>query len=131
MMNFDDVIKENINKHNPNWSQVPDYLYRILLIGGSGSGKTILLFNLISQKPEIDKINLQPKDPYKAKYQYLINKRESTSINHFNESEAFIEYSNDKEDIYKNVDEYNPNKKCKILLVFYDMISDILSNKKT
>ena len=97
MMNFDDVIKENINKHNPNWSQVPDYLYRILLIGGSGSGKTILLFNLISQKPEIDKINLQPKDPYKAKYQYLINKRESTSINHFNESKAFIEYSNDKE----------------------------------
>ena len=58
MMNFDDVIKENINKHNPNWSQVPDYLYRILLIGGSGSGKTSPLFNLISQKSEIDKINL-------------------------------------------------------------------------
>ena len=131
MMNFDDVIKENINKHNPSWSQVPDYLYRILLIGGSGSGKTSPLFNLISQKSEIDKINLQPKDPYKAKYQFLINKRESTSINHFNESKAFIECSNDKEDIYKNVDEYNPNKKCKILLVFYDMISDILSNKKT
>ena len=60
----------------------------------------------------------------------LINKREGAVINHFNDSETFIEYSNDMDDIYKNIEEYNPNKKHKILIVFDDMISDMLSNKK-
>ena len=60
----------------------------------------------------------------------LINKREGAVINHFNDSETFIEYSNDMDDIYKNIEEYNPNKKRKILIVFDDMISDMLSNKK-
>ena len=56
MMNFDDVIKENKKEHNPNWPEIPDYPYRILIIGGSGSGKTSSLFNLTSQQPDIDKI---------------------------------------------------------------------------
>ena len=68
MINFDDVIKESINEHNSNWLQVPDHIYRILIIGGSGSGKTNSLFNLISQQPDIDKIYLWPKDPYEAEY---------------------------------------------------------------
>ena len=70
------------------------------------------------------------KDPYEAKYQYLINKRESVGINHFNDPKAFIEYSNDMHDVYKNIDDYNPDKENKILIVFDDMIADMIHNKK-
>ena len=69
------------------------------------------------------------KDPYEAKYQYLINKREGVGINHFNDPKAFIEYSNDMHDVYKNIDEYNPDKERKILIVFDDMIADMINNK--
>ena len=69
------------------------------------------------------------KDPYEAKYQYLINKRGSVGINHFNDHQAFIEYSNDMHDVYKNIDDYNPDKENKILIVF-DMIADMIHNKK-
>ena len=69
------------------------------------------------------------KDPYKAKYQFLINKQESTGLKHLNESRAFIEYSNNMDDIYKNIEEYNPNIKMKIKISF-DMIADMLRNKK-
>ena len=103
---------------------------RILIIGGSGSWETDSLFNLINQQPDIDKIYLYAKDPYEAKYQLLINKRESTGLKYLNDSKAFIEYSNDMDDIYKNIEEYNPNKKRKILIVFDDMIADMLTNKK-
>ena len=70
------------------------------------------------------------KDPYKAKYQYLINKREGVGINHFNDPKAFTEYSNDMRNVYKNIDDGNPDKDNKILIVFDDMISDIIHNKK-
>ena len=70
MINFDDVIKENIKEHNPSWPEIPDHLYRILIFWGSGSGKTNSLFNLISQQPDIDKMYLSAKDPYEAKYQF-------------------------------------------------------------
>ena len=85
------------------------------------------LFNLINHQRDIDKIYLYAKNPYEAKYQFLINKREKTSLNRFNNSKAFIEYSNDMDDIYENFEEYNPNKKCKILIIFDDMIDDMLS----
>ena len=55
MINFDDVTKENIKEHNPNWSQIPDHPYRILIFGGSGSGKTNSLINLINHQPNINK----------------------------------------------------------------------------
>ena len=55
MINFDDVVKENIKENNPNWPQIPDHPYRILIIGGSGSGKTNSLFNLINNQSDIDK----------------------------------------------------------------------------
>ena len=87
MINFDDVIKE----HNPNWPEIPEYPYKILIVGGSGSGKTNSLFNLISQQTNIDKIYLDSKDPYETKYRFLINKRESTDLRHFNDSKVFIE----------------------------------------
>ena len=69
------------------------------------------------------------KDPCEAKYQYLINKREFVGINHFNDPKAFIEYSNYMHDIYKNTDEYNPDKGNKILIVFDDMVADIIHDK--
>ena len=70
------------------------------------------------------------KDPYEAKYQFLINKRKSTGLKHFNDSKAFIEYSNDMQDVYKNIEKYNPGKKRKILIVFDDMIADMINTKK-
>ena len=68
------------------------------------------------------------KDPYEAKYQYLINKREKVSLNHYDDLKAFIEYSNDMQDVYKTIDEYNTDKECKILIVFDDMIADMINN---
>ena len=70
------------------------------------------------------------KDPYEAKYQFLINKRESTGLKNFNHPKTFIEYSNDMQDLYKNIDEYNVDKEHKILIVIDDMIADMINNKK-
>ena len=123
-------MTENKTEHNKNWPYIPDHPYRILIIRGSGSGKTNVLLNLIQNQPDIDKIYLYAKDPYEAKYQYLINKREGVGINHFNDPKAFIEYSNDMHDVYKNIDDYNPDKENKILIVFDDMIADMIHNKK-
>ena len=111
MINFDDVIKENIKDHNPNWPPIPDHPYRILIIRGSGSGKTNSLFNLINQQPYIDEICLYAKDLNEAKYQFLVKKSEDVEAKHFNDLKAFIECWNDMSDIYKNIEEYNPNKK--------------------
>ena len=76
MINFDNYVNENKTEHNKNWPYIPDHPYRILIIGGSGSGKTNLLLNLIENQPDIDKIYLYAKDPYESKYQHLINRRE-------------------------------------------------------
>ena len=81
MIYFDEVIKKTTKKHNQNWPQIPDHLHRILIIRGFGSGKTNSLFNLISQQPDIDKIYLYAKNPYEAKYQLLIKKKEKEVIN--------------------------------------------------
>ena len=66
----------------------------------------------------------------KKKYQYLINKREKVGLNHFNDPEAFMEYSNDMQDVYKNIEGYNPIKKRKVLIIFDDMIADMINNNK-
>ena len=104
MINFDHVTKENIKKHNPNLPHIPDDPYRILIIEYSGSEKANPLFNLINQQPDIDNIYFHAKRPYEARYQFLINKNESTGLKHFNDSKTFIEYSNNMEDIYKNIE---------------------------
>ena len=70
------------------------------------------------------------KDPHEAKYQYLINKRKKVGQNNFYDPKAFMEYSNDMQDVYKNIEDYNPGKKRKILIVFDDMIADMINNKK-
>ena len=79
---------------------------------------------------DIHKIYLYAKDPCEAKYQFLINKRESTGLKHFNGPKAFLEYSNDIQNVYKNIEKYNPGKKGKILIVFDYMIADMNNNKK-
>ena len=90
MINFDDVTKEYIKEHNPDWPQILDHPYRLLVIGGSGPGKTNSLFNLINHQPNIDKIYLYVKNPNETKYQFLIKKREDFGTKHFNDSKASI-----------------------------------------
>ena len=86
--------------------------------------------NLIENQADIDKKYFYAKDSYEAKYQYLINKRESVGIDHFNDRKAFIQYSNDMRNVYKNIGDYNPDPENKILIVFDDMIADMIHNKK-
>ena len=129
MINFDGYVSENKTKHNKNWPYAPDHPYIILIIEGSGSGKTNVLLNLIEKQPDIDKIYFYVKDPYEAKYQYLIKKTEGVGINHLKDPKAFIQYSNDKHDVYKNINYYNPDKANKIVIVFDDMIADIFKIK--
>ena len=130
MINFDNYTNENKTEHNSKLPYIPDHPYKILIVGGSGSGKANELLNLINNQLDIDKIYLYAKDPYEAKYQYLINKREKVGLDHFKDPRAFMEYSSDLQDVYKNIEDYNPGKKCKILIVFDDMTADMINNKK-
>ena len=130
MINLDGIINENNEEHKEKWLYIPYHLYRILIIGGSGSGKRNTLLNLINKQKDIDKIYLYAKDLSEPKYEYLIKNRENAGIKHVNDSNAFIEYSNTMDDVYKNIDDYNPNRRRKILIIFDDMIADILTNKK-
>ena len=110
---------------------IPDHLYRILIIGGSGSGEANALLNLIKQD-DIDKIYLYAKDLSEPKYELLIKKHKDAGIKHFNDPNTFIECSNTMDDvnILMIIDDYNPNRKTKILIVFDDKIADVMTNKK-
>ena len=101
-----------------------------MIIGGSGSGKTNGLINLINEQDDIDKIYLYARDLSELKYEILIKNRENVGIKHFDDPNAFIECSNTMDDVYENINDYNPNRKIKILVVFDDMIADIMTNKK-
>ena len=96
----------------------------------NASGKTNALLNLTNNQPDIDEIYLYAKDPYEAKYKLLNNKRENTGLKHFNNPKAFVEYSDNMQDVYKNIEGYNIGKKLEILIVFDDMIADMINNKK-
>ena len=112
MINFDNYTNENKSEHNSKWPYIPVHPYRTLIIGGFASGKPNALLNLINSQADIDKIYLYAKDSYEAKYQHLINKREKVGLDHFNNPKPFIGYSNDMQDVYKKIEEYNPEKKA-------------------
>ena len=123
MFNFDYIIKEESKNIINSWTSI-----QIINTWRFWSGKTIVLLNLINHKSDVDKIYLFEKDLYEAKNKLLINKRESAGLKYLN-SKSFIEYANDMDDIYENIEEYIPNKKQEILIVFDDMIADMLSDK--
>ena len=123
MANLDSITKE-INKK----SHIPDHAYRILIIGGSKSGKINAFINLINEQNNIDNIYLYAKDL--SEHEILIKKCENAGIKYYNNPNAFIECSNTMDDIYENIDDYNSNRKRKVLIVFDDMIADIMTNKK-
>ena len=128
MKNYNESVEID---HNSNWPYISDYSYIILIIGGSGSGKTNVLLNFIkNQQPDIEKIYLYVKDPLEPKYQLLINGRENVGIKILKSPKAFIDYSQTINDVYEKLEDCNPTKKKRVLIVFDDMIADMECNKK-
>ena len=130
MLNLDDITNENNKEHNDKMA-----IYSRSFVQNFGNcwfwiRKTNALLNLISQQDDIDRIYLYAKELSETKHEILIKKRENVGIKHLNDSNAFIECSNTMDDVYENIDDYKPNRQKKILIVFDDMIADIMSNKK-
>ena len=125
MLNLDDIVsnKKKSSSENDDWP------FRMLIIVPSGSGKTNTLLHLINDLHPIDKIYLYAKDLHEPKYEYLINKREQAGIKNLNDPHAFIEYSDDLNDVPDDVNNYNKNRDKKVIIVFDDMIADIEYNK--
>ena len=119
----------NLDKIVNNKNEEEDWPFRMLIIGLSGSGKTNTLLHLINNLHPIDRIYLYAKDLSEPKYEFLINKREQVGIKNLNDPHAFIEYSNDMNDVYENINNYNKNRDKKVLIVFDDMTADIEYNK--
>ena len=124
MINLHSITNEKNKEHNEKWPYIPDHSYRILIIGGSGSGKTNALLNLINEQNDIDKIYLYARDLSKPKYKYLTKKREDAGIKHLSNPNAFIECSNTMDDVYENINDYNPIRKRKKVIIFDDIIAD-------
>ena len=125
MLNLDNIVsnKNTSSSKDNNWS------FRMLIIGPPGSGKTNTLLHLINNLHPIDKIYLYAKDIHEPKYEYLINKREQAGIKNLNDPQAFIEYSDDMNDVLDDINNFNKNRDKKVLIVFDDMIADIEYNK--
>ena len=119
--NLDKLVNEK--QKEDNWP------FRMLIIGPSGSGKTNLLLHLIDKLHPIDKIYLYAKDLSELKYEYLINKREQAGIKMLQNTKAFIEYYDDMNDVFENINDYNKKRNKKVLLVFDDVIADIEHDK--
>ena len=127
MINLDNITNESNKKRNEKWPYIPGHPYRIIIIGGSGSGKAKALINLINEQNDIEKLYLYARDLSEPKYEYLVKKREDAGIKHLNNPNTFIECSNTVDDVYENIHDYNPIRKRKNLIVFDDMISDIIT----
>ena len=126
MLNLDNIVS---NKKKSS-SEIDDWPFRMLIIGPSGSGKTNTLLHLIDKFHSIDKIYLYAKDTDEDKYQYLINKREQAGIKNLNDPHAFIEYSSDMNNILEDINNYNKKKDKKVLIIFDNMIADIMRSEK-
>ena len=134
MLNLENIVsnkkKSSLeNTTESSSSERNDWPYRMLIIGPSGSGKTNTLLHLINNLHPIDKIYLYAKDIHKSKYEYLINKREQAGIKNLNDPNAFIEYSDDMNDVLDDINDYNKNRDKKVIIVFDDMIADIEYNR--
>ena len=125
MLNLDNIVS---NKKKSSLED-NDWPFRMLIIRPSGSGKTNTLLHLINNLHPIDKIYLYAKDIHEPKYEYLINKREQAEIKNLNDPHAFIEYSDDTNDLLDDINDYNKNSDKKVLIVFDDIIADIECNK--
>ena len=122
MFNLDNITTKNNNK---------DWPYRKLIIGPSRSAKTNYLLNSIQKENNIiDKIYFCTKDLEEPKYQFLIEKREKAGLKYLNDKNLFNEHSNTMDDIYESIEDYNKKRKRKVLIVFYNMISHVMSDKK-
>ena len=121
MLNLDNIVS---NKKKSSLED-KDWPFRMLIIGPLGPGKTNTLLHLINNLHPIDKIYLYAKDIHEPKYEYLINKREQAGIKNLNDPHAFIEYSDDMNDVLDDINNYNKNRDKKVLIVFDDMIADI------
>ena len=133
MLNLDDIVsnkKENKDTTGSSSSERNDWPFRMLIIGQSGSGKTNTLLNLINNFHPTDKIYLYAKDKNEKKYQFLINKREQAGTKNLNDPHAFIEYSNDMNDVLDDINNYNKSRDKKVLIIFDDMIADIMRSEK-
>ena len=126
MLNLDDIVS---NKKTSS-SERNDWPFRMLIIGPSGSGKTNTLLHLINNLHPTDKIYLYAKDTDEKKYQFLINKREQAGIKNLIDPHAFIDYSNDMDDVLDDINNYNKNRDKKVLMIFVDMIADIMRSEK-
>ena len=126
MLNLDNIVsnKKKSSSENDDWT------FRMLIIGPSGSGKTNTLLHLIDKFHPIDIIYLYATDTDEDKYQYLINKREQVGIKNLNDPHAFIEYSSDMNDVLEDINNYNKKRDKKVLILFDDMIADIMRSKK-
>ena len=113
MINFDYYTNVNKTEYNPKWLYIPDNPYKILVIGGTGLGKTNVLLNLISNQIYI-----------------IYSYSKKVGLKHYHDPKVFMEYSNDMQDVYKNTEEYSLGKKRKVLIVFDDVIADMVNNKK-
>ena len=125
MLNLDDIVSNNKSSSERN-----DWPFRMLIIGPSGSGKTNTLLHLINNLHSIDKIYLYAKDIGEDKYNYLINIREQAGLKNLNDSKAFIEYSDDIDDVFDNINNYNKNRDKKVLIIFDDMNAVIMRSEK-
>ena len=117
MLNLDNIVS---NK-NTSSSEDNDLPFRMLIIEPSVSGKTNTLLHLINDLYPIAKIYLHAKDLYEPKYEYLINKREQAGIKNLNDPHAFIEYSDDMNDVLDDINNYNKNRDKKVLIAFDDI----------
>ena len=110
MINLDSITNGNNKGHNKKWPYIPDQPYKILIIGRSGSEKTNALLHLVKEQDDIDKIYSYAKDLSEPKYEFFIKKRECARTKHFSDPNAFIECSNTMNDVYEDIDDYNPNR---------------------
>ena len=129
MLNLDDIVSNKKNKDTSS-SESTIWPFRMLIIGPSGSGKRSTFLHLINNFHPVEKIYLYTKDTDEKKYQFLINKREQAGIKNLNDPHAFIEYSNDMNDVLEDINNYNKNRDKKVLIIFDDMIVDIIRGEK-